>query len=128
MRCSSALALARRIDALLAGREAPAAPPGFTEAVLARARRERWVAEQRVDFVFNAGVALAAVALVAVAAAVLNLDSILPIAISIGELVQESASRGEPTSDRSLLTWVGAAAFMGLALGLWWWGEQRLSD
>ena len=51
--CAAELASARRIEALLAARAAPEAPPRFTVAVQHRIRTERWNAEQRVDRIFN---------------------------------------------------------------------------
>ena len=57
--CASALATARRLEAVLAGRAAPAAPERFTSSVLQRIRRERWRAEQHVDRLFNVAIAVA---------------------------------------------------------------------
>ena len=47
--CAAALATARRIEATLAARLVVEAPARFSASVHQRIRRERWVAEQRVD-------------------------------------------------------------------------------
>ena len=57
--CAAALASARRVDALLRGRAAPAAPAQFRSQVMSRLRRARWRSEQVLDWGFNIALALA---------------------------------------------------------------------
>ncbi len=63
--CAARLALARRIDGALRRRAARTAPPGFSAAVLARVRRERWRAEQAIDLGFNVAIAVGLLVVVA---------------------------------------------------------------
>ena len=63
--CAARLALARRIEATLATRAVAAPPADFTTAVIGRMRRERWRAEQVVDFGFNLAVGAGALLIVA---------------------------------------------------------------
>jgi hypothetical protein len=126
-RCASALASARRIEAVLSRREAPAAPARFTQVVLGRVRRERWRSEQQLDRVFNIGIAAALMLVVGGAAAMLNLGGVLSgarlawsaMSVVRGEVVAQAA----PT----LAAYVGALGLLVSALAMWWWAERRLS-
>ncbi|MGH2604849.1 MAG: hypothetical protein ACRDJ9_36325, partial [Dehalococcoidia bacterium] len=86
-RCASALASARRLETALAGRDAPAAPPGFTTAVVARVRRERWRSEQHVDRIFNVGIAAAILLVLGAVAALLNVSGVLSTAAAVWQLL-----------------------------------------
>jgi len=126
-RCASALASARRIATALAGRKAPAAPPGFTAAVIARVRRERWRTEQRVDRIFNVGIAAAVLIVIGGVLALVNVSGVLSTAASAWQLMSVVTN---PTATRvtpPLATYAAAAAFMASALVMWWWAERRLS-
>jgi anti-sigma factor RsiW len=126
-RCASALASARRIEAELGARPAPAAPERFTAAVTARIRRERWQTEQRVDRVFNVGIAVAILLVIGGVAALLNVGGVLSAAAAVWELMSAATSRRVEAVAPSLTTYVAAAAFMASALIMWWWAERRLS-
>lgn len=125
--CASALAAARRVEAALARREAPAAPARFSAMVLQRVRREQWRAEQQVDRLFNVTMVLAVVLLAGGAFALMNLSGVLTAA---GQIVAAFADlRGEVARQAapSLATYVAAAGLLLSALGMWWWAERRLS-
>jgi len=126
-RCASALASARRIEAALAGWEVPVAPPGFTTAVIARVRRERWRTEQRVDRIFNVGIAAAIVLVCGGVAALLNVNGVLAAAAALWQAVSTATSGGREAAAPSLATYVAALALIASALAMWWWAERRLS-
>jgi anti-sigma factor RsiW len=126
-RCASALASARRIEAALAARETPSAPPKFTAAVAARIRRERWRTEQRIDRVFNIAVAVAILLVVGGVAALLNVSNVLSAAAAAWDLAWVATNERVEVAGTSLTTYVAAAAFMASALAMWWWAERRLS-
>jgi anti-sigma factor RsiW len=125
--CASALAAARRVEAALARREAPAAPPRFSATVLQRVRRERWQAEQQVDRLFNLAMIAAVVLVAGGALALLNLGGVIAAAAQIvtalGNLRGEVARQAAP----SLATYIAAAGLLASALAMWWWAERRLS-
>jgi anti-sigma factor RsiW len=126
-RCSAALASARRIEALLAAREAPQAPPRFTSHVLARIRRERWRSEQAVDRLFNFAIVAAVILMAGGVAAVINLSGVMTAATAIWEMLALATSGAMQKSGPSLGTYVGAIGLFVSALAMWWWAEQRLS-
>lgn len=125
--CASALASARRLEAALAVREAPAAPTRFVPLVLQRVRRERWRAEEHVDRMFNLAMAAASVIVAAGVFALMNLSGVVATAsdtLSIiasvrGEVVRQAAP--------SVNTYVAAGGLLASALGMWWWAERRLT-
>jgi anti-sigma factor RsiW len=125
--CASALASARRLEAALARREAPKAPPRFAAAVRQRVRREEWRAEQRVDWLFNVAMIVALMAVAGGAAALLNLGGILAAASQV--LTALATVRGDVAraAAPSLATYIAAGGLLASALGMWWWAERRLS-
>ena len=126
-RCAAALATARRIEAVLAARPAPAAPDRFAASVVQRIRRERWRAEQQVDRLFNAAIALALVLVIGGAAALLNVESVLAAAAGVWALVTSAGAAGAREGAPGLTTYVAAAGLLVSALGMWWWADRRLS-
>jgi anti-sigma factor RsiW len=127
-RCAAALASARRLETLLTRREAPIAPPRFAAAVLARVRRERWQAEQRVDRLFNLAIVVAVVLVVAGLGAILNVEAVLGWAGATWTYISEAARRDAARQGPStLLTYLAAVGFMVSAVAMWWWAERRMS-
>jgi anti-sigma factor RsiW len=125
LRCASALAVARRIEAVLAARPAPAAPPGFTAAVAQRLRRERWRAEQHVDRLFNLAIAAAIVLVAGGLLAVFNVDGLLAFTAATVELVRDGSRNAAEGAAPKMVTYVSAAGLLVSALGMWWWAERR---
>lgn len=126
--CASALASARRVEALLDAWEAPAPPARFTAAVASRIRNERWQSEQQVDRVFNALLVCGLLVVVAGLAALFNFST---VASTISRGLSFLASAGEHQSTPpvpSLFTYVVGTAFFGTALTAWWWAERRFSS
>ena len=129
VRCAAALASARRVEAMLAERPAPPAPPRFTAAVASRIRSERWKAEQQVDRVFNAILVLALLIVVGGIAAVLNVTAVTTAAANAaGFLARSAEPHSTAAAPPSLLTYVVGTAFFGTALAAWWWAERRFSS
>lgn len=126
-RCAAALASARRIETLLAAREAPSAPPRFTAAVLASVRRERWRAEQQVDRLFNIAIAAAILLVAGGVVAILNVGTVLGAAASLWNAAALAAGERLTREGPSLLTYAASAAFMASGLAMWWWAERRFS-
>jgi anti-sigma factor RsiW len=125
--CAAALATARRIEAALAARPAPAAPERFAAAVLQRIRREHWRAEQHVDRLFNVAVATAVVLVVGGVAALMNLGGMLTATSGMWTLMHEAGVEFLRTAAPTLSTYVAAAGLLLSALAMWWWADRTLS-
>jgi anti-sigma factor RsiW len=125
--CASTLAAARRIEALLGGREARNAPARFTPSVLQRIRREEWRSEQRVDRVFNVAIALALLLVAGGGAALLNLAGLARAFSAAWEMAAGVGSTAARTAAPSLNTYIAAAALLVSALGMWWWADRTIS-
>lgn len=124
VRCAAALALARRIDAALGPREVVRTPTGFTPSVVARVRRERWRAEQRVDRAFNLAIAGAVALLVVGVAMLLNLGGIVSLAGGLTRLLGEGARVAADRVAPVLPTYLAGSALILTAVGVWWWAER----
>ena len=125
--CAAALASARRLEMMLAGREVAVAPARFTGAVLQRLRRERWRSEQHVDRLFNAAIGVALLLIGGGILALMNLSGVMAAAAgawtATATLGQQFARSAAPT----LNTYVAAVLLLMSALGMWWWAERNLS-
>ena len=124
--CRGRLALARRVDEMLAARPLPPLPVGFTTAVLARVGQDRWRAEQALDLGFNIVVAAGALL---VAAGLLGLawaSGLVVIGLDLARLTGDAlgvlAARLAPQAQ--LVT--AAALLLAGAIGAWWWAEDDL--
>ena len=125
--CASALATARRIEAALSSREAPAAPARFTNTVLVRIRREQWQSEQRVDRLFNVAIVVSVLLMVGGLAALFNFDALLA-AVAAGWRTFAAVSGGAvERAAPSLATYIASVGLFVSALLTWWWAERRLS-
>ena len=126
-RCAERLALARRIERLLADRPTPSPSEAFTMAVLGRLRRERWRAEQAVDIGFNIAVAAGVLLIVAGLAGVgfragaFQLTS--EMAAAFAAFAQTTVARA--VADVRVIT--AAMLLLSTAFGLWWWAEEDVS-
>ena len=122
--CALALVHARQLEVSLRQREAPAAPPQFTTRTLARVRRARWRSDQFLDLGFN--LAIGAVVLAIVGGVWMLLHRTGLAAVS-GEAVDVFGSGFVSLARRiapSIPLYVGAAALLLSALGIWWWAER----
>ena|SRR5215212_2213307 len=125
--CASALASARRLEALLAARPVPAAPPRFAQLVLQRIRRERWRSEQSVDRLFNIAVAAALVLIVGGIFALMNLSGVIAAAAGTWTAVATIGTQAAREAVPTLNTYVAGLFLLVSALGMWWWAERKLT-
>jgi anti-sigma factor RsiW len=124
--CASALATARRIEAVLAVRPAPPAPDRFEGMVLQRISRERWRAEVQVDRLFNVAVAVSIMLVVGGLAALMNLQGVLAAVGGMWEVVSASGTEALRNAVPTLSTYVAAAGLLLSALAMWWWADSRV--
>jgi anti-sigma factor RsiW len=122
--CASALAAARRLEALLMERPAVAPSAQFTTRTMTRIRRARWRNEQMIDWGFNA-------VLVAVAAAVgmgiwivASQTGVAFVGGDARELLATSMRSFVQRVAPSLPLYALATALVATALGIWWWAER----
>jgi anti-sigma factor RsiW len=126
-RCASALAAARRLEAMLAARPAPAAPDRFGASVLQAVRRERWRAEQQVDRLFNIAMAAGLAVVVFGVIALLNLQGLLAFAGSTWSVATSVGAEVMRQAAPTLATYVAAVGLLLSTLLVWWWADRRLS-
>lgn len=123
-RCAGALSAAMRLEQALRAWPAPSAPPSFRGDLLVRVRRERWQMDQRLDWAFNAAIAVA-VAIVALGAvALFNAGTVTAGIISVtGTLV--SAASPDAGGQTAPPTWsyLLACGLLGTSLLVWKWAE-----
>jgi anti-sigma factor RsiW len=122
--CASALESARKLEASLRQREAPAAPAQFTARTLARVRRARWRSDQFLDVGFNLAIGAVVVAVFAGVWMLLHRTGLAVVSRDAVDLFGSGfvmiARRVAP----SLPLYAGAALLLVSALGLWWWAEK----
>jgi len=123
--CQAELALARRIERVLATWPTAAPPAHFAAAVAAAARHESWRHEQVVDWSFN--VALG-VALATIAAGLGSLFWVLGANAGSGGAPQLAATAvgAALAAARAQAPVVATAALLLITtLGAWWWAEEH---
>ena len=125
--CASALASARRLEAVLATREVPLAPARFVPLVLQRVRRDRWSAEENVDRLFNAAMITALAIVVAGALALMNLSGVVAAAAETWTVMSRVSGDVARQASPAVDTYVAAGCLLASALGMWWWAERRMS-
>ena len=124
--CRGRLALARRIDQVLAARPLPAPPAGFTTAVLARVGQDRWRAEQALDLGFNIAVATGVLLVAAGLAGLAWASGLVVIGLDLARLTGDAlgvvAVRLAPQAQLV----AAAVLLLAGAIGAWWWSEDDL--
>lgn len=123
--CASALASARRLEAALAGPEAPPAPARFTSLVLQRVRRERWRMEQNVDRLFNLAIVASLLIVAAGVFALMNLSGVVAGASEAWTLMSSVSGLVARAAVPSVNTYIAAGGLLATALGMWGWAERR---
>jgi anti-sigma factor RsiW len=122
--CALALEGARQLEASLRRRAAPAAPAEFTSRTLARIRRARWRSDQFLDVGFNVAIGLVVVSVLAGVWMLLHRTGLVSVS---GDAVNVFGSGFVALARRvapALPLYVGAAALLVSALGIWWWAER----
>jgi anti-sigma factor RsiW len=124
-RCAAGLALARRIDRILAAGPPPSLPDRFSERLFGRMRRERWRTEQYVDLGFNATLAIGLLLIVSGIVLALNLTGLVAVLQVTPEALATLRALLVERLGPALPTYAGAVALMVTALSVWWWVERR---
>jgi len=122
--CSSALAGARALEALLRNRAVPQPSVQFTARAMTQLRRARWRSDQAIDIGFN--VAIAAVVLAVLAGIWVVLNRLGMTAVS-HDAVSAAAGGFATLAQRigpSLPLYAAASALLATALVVWWWAER----
>lgn len=122
--CAAALASATRIEALLASRLVVEPPPRFVSAVQQRIRYERWQIEERVDGIFNLGIAAAAVLFVAGLVFVLRASAVFDAASQLSVLLTTVGTQAVEAAAPTLATYLAATGLFVSGLAMWWWAES----
>ena len=124
--CGRALALARRIDAVLAAQPAPDLPPAFTAALMARVRRERWRSEQYLDTAFNVAVGLAIAVGVGGLVMVATASGLAVVSADLVRVFLSASVSALATIAPALPAYALASAVVVSGLLAWWWAERGL--
>jgi predicted anti-sigma-YlaC factor YlaD len=125
--CRARLRLAERIERTLASRPVLSPSASFTTALVARVRRERWRAEQMLDWGFNIFVAVGVGLIVTGVAGLVwasGLVAVSPDAFRVISAATDTALAGVASQAR---TFTLAALLLTLTLGVWWWIEGDLT-
>ena len=122
--CASALEAARRLDAMLRQRLVPAPPPQFTTRTMARIRRARWQNEQVIDWAFNAGLALIALATAAGIWIIISRSGFTLVGNDALQLFGAGMRTFVQRVSPSLPLYALATLLLVTALGIWWWAER----
>lgn len=122
--CAAALATARRIEATLAARLVVEAPARFSASVHQRIRRERWVAEQRVDRIFNVAIAAAILLLAGGVFFLVRGSAVLEATSQFLSLASTFSGDAARTAAPSAGTYIAATGLFVSGLAMWWWAES----
>lgn len=122
--CAAALEGARQIEQLLRARVVPKPPAQFPARIMGRIRRDRWRREQFLDRGFNLAVGLVAVAVVMAFWLLISRSGIGDMSHDALNLLNTAAADAARRLAPSLPLYLGAAALVGTALGVWWWAER----
>lgn len=121
--CAARLAEAEAIEALLASREIPAPPDGFTSAVMAVVRHDRWRVEEALDLGFNLAVAAGVLLIVAGGVGLAWSLGLFTLEVAAFPTGLADSFRGRLAAEGDNL--VMAVALMLTAVGAWWWAEYE---
>ena len=124
--CARALALARQIDGVLARQAVPNPSPGFTPALMARLRRERWQSEQYLDLAFNVAIALAVAAGVGGLWMVLTASGLAALSADLTRLFIATSGAVLTSMAPAVPVYALAAAVFVSGIAIWWWAEHGL--
>src|SRR5262245_47269359 len=123
-RCAARLALAERIETMLATRPVAAVPADFSTSVVRRLRRERWRAEQVVDFGFNLAAGIGALLIVAGIAGVAWQSGGMRLSGEMAAFLFATARAAATHAIADAQVIVIGLMLLTTAIGLWWWAEE----
>jgi hypothetical protein len=122
--CGAALAAARRVDALLRSRVAPAPPANFSSRVMTRMRLARWRGEQLLDWGFNIALVTAGVLVVLGLWVMVRQSGLVIVSSDAIEMFESGMTLLAHRISPSLPLYGAATAVLGTALAIWWWAER----
>jgi len=122
--CAAALDDARQLERSLRSRAAPAAPAQFTSRTLARVSRARWRSDQFLDVGFNVAIVALVVALFGGVWMLVHRSGLDAVSTDAADLFGTGFVALVRQLAPSLPLYLGAAALLASALGLWWWAER----
>ena len=122
--CGAALAAARRVDALLRSRVAPAPPANFSSRVMNRLRLARWRGEQLLDWGFNIALVTAGVLVVLGLWMVMRQSGLVIVSSDAVQMFESGMTLMARRISPSLPLYSAATAVLGTALAIWWWAER----
>ena len=122
--CGAALAAARRVDALLRSRVAPAPPANFSSRVMNRLRLARWRGEQLLDWGFNIALVTAGVLVVLGLWIVMRQSGLVIVSSDAVQMFESGMTLLARRISPSLPLYGAATAVLGTALAIWWWAER----
>jgi anti-sigma factor RsiW len=122
--CGAALAAARRVDALLRSRVAPAPPANFSSRVMNRLRLARWRGEQLLDWGFNIALVTAGVLVVLGLWMVMRQSGLVIVSSDAVQMFESGMTLLARRISPSLPLYSAATAVLGTALAIWWWAER----
>ena len=122
--CGAALAAARRVDALLRSRVAPAPPANFSSRVMNRLRLARWRGEQLLDWGFNIALVTAGVLVVLGLWMAMRQSGLVIVSSDAVQMFESGMTLLARRISPSLPLYSAATAVLGTALAIWWWAER----
>jgi hypothetical protein len=123
--CQGRLALARRIERVLADWPVAAPPAHFAAEVARLARQDVWRQELVVDWGFNVALAASLVFIVAGAASFVWLLGAMADPIEASRLATAPLTALAGQVRGQGLVVVTATALLATTVGAWWWAEER---
>jgi len=123
--CQARLALATRLERVLAEWPAPMPAPAFASRVLEARRREAWQHEQVVDWSFNIAIAAGLMAVLAGVASMLWLLGAAAGPATSSQVVADMAAALVARMRGQAMVLATAALLLTTTLGAWWWAEER---
>jgi anti-sigma factor RsiW len=122
--CALALEGARQLERSLRLRTVPAPPAQFTSRTINRVRRAQWRSDQFLDAGFNVAIGLVVVAVLGGVWMLLNRTGLAAVSNDAVNLMGTGFATFARRVVPSLPRYVGAAALLATALGIWWWAER----
>jgi hypothetical protein len=124
--CAAALAMARRIEGILATQPEPGAPADFTRRVAGAIRRRRWEHDEHVDRAFNVAIGVGVGLIVVAVVSLLNVSALSQLLMAAANAVAElpNETPAWPAVSAVPMAGIGMSVVV-TAIGVWWWAERR---